>query len=88
MTGWSGNYEMRQIKALKGLKGLNKREASNKHPLGRLAVELGSVVDDEASNEAYGWAWKPYGWFDPARRPREIIHTYIYGRRPRVWRTP
>ena len=29
LTGWSGNYEMRQIKALKGLKGLNKREASN-----------------------------------------------------------
>ena len=46
----------------------------------RRAVELGSCVDDEA----YGWAWKPYGWFDPAPRPRDIIHTYIYGRRPRL----
>jgi len=27
--------------------------------------------------EAYGWAWKPYDWFDPAPRPRDIIHTYI-----------
>ena len=33
---------------------------------------------------AHGWAWKPYGWFDPAPRPRDIIHTYIYGRRPRL----
>ena len=40
----------------------------------RLAVEMGSFVDDEA----YGWAWKPYGWFDPARRPREIIHILAY----------
>ena len=36
------------------------------YPL-RLAVELGSCVD----GEAYGWAWKPYGWFDPAPRPRD-----------------
>ena len=46
----------------------------------RLAVELGSCV----GGEAHGWAWKPYGWFDPAPRPRDIIHTYIYGRRPRL----
>ena len=49
----------------------------------RLAVEVGSCVDDEA----YGWAWKPYGWFDPAPRPRDIIHTYIMADGP-VWRTP
>ena len=48
--------------------------------LPRLAVELGSRVDDEA----YGWAWKPYGWFGPAPRPRDILHTYVYGRRPRL----
>ena len=46
----------------------------------RLAVELGSCV----GGEAHGWAWKPYGWFDPAPRPRDIIHTYIYGRRPHL----
>ena len=46
----------------------------------KLAVELGSCVD----GEAYGWAWKPYGWFDLAPRPRDVIHTYIYGRRPRL----
>ena len=39
----------------------------------RLAVELGSCVD----GEAYGWAWKPYGWFGPAARPRDILHTYL-----------
>ena len=44
------------------------------HRVPRLAVELGSRVD----GEAYGWAWKPYGWFDPARRPREIIHILAY----------
>ena len=37
------------------------------YPL-RLAVELGSCVD----GEAYGWAWKPYGWFDPQLRVLEI----------------
>ena len=38
----------------------------------RLAVDLGSYVD----GEAYGWARQPYGYFDPAPRPRDIIHTY------------
>ena len=37
----------------------------------KLTVELGSYVD----GEAHGWALHPYGWFDPAPRPREIIHT-------------
>ena len=46
----------------------------------RLAVDLGSYVD----GEAHGWARQPYGYFDPAPRPRDIIHTYIYGRRPRL----
>ena len=40
----------------------------------RLAVDLGSYVD----GEAYGWARQPYGCFDPAPRPRDIIHTYFY----------
>ena len=44
------------------------------HRVPRLAVELGSRVD----GEAYGWAWKPYGWFDPAPRPRDIAHTHFY----------
>ena len=44
----------------------------------RLALELGSCVD----GEAHGWAWKPYGWFDPAPRPRDIAHTHFYRRRP------
>ena len=30
----------------------------------RLAVDLGSYVD----GELYGWAWQPYGYFDPAQR--------------------
>ena len=34
--------------------------------------------------EAHGWAWKPYGWFDPAPRPRDITRTYFYRRRPRL----
>ena len=38
----------------------------------RLAVDLGSYVD----GEAHGWARQPYGYFDPAPRPRDIIHTY------------
>ena len=46
----------------------------------RLAVDLGSYVD----GEAHGWARQPYGYFDPAPRPRDIIHTYSYGRRPRL----
>ena len=45
-----------------------------------LTVELGSYVD----GEAHGWARKPYGCFGPAPRPRDIMHTYIYGRRPRL----
>ena len=40
----------------------------------RLAVDLGSYVD----GEAHGWARQPYGYFDPAPRPRDIIHTYSY----------
>ena len=40
----------------------------------RLAVDLGSYVD----GEAYGWARQPYGYFDPAPRSRDIIHTYSY----------
>ena len=44
----------------------------------RLAVDLGSYVD----GEAYGWARQPYGYFDPAPRPRDIIHTYFLRRRP------
>ena len=44
----------------------------------RLALELGSCVD----GEAHGWAWKPYGWFDPAPRPGDIAHTHFYRRRP------
>ena len=42
--------------------------------LPRLAVDLGSYVD----GEAHGWARQPYGYFDPAPRPRDIIHTYSY----------
>ena len=37
-------------------------------------MDLGSYVDDEA----HGWARQPYGYFDPAPRPRDIIHTYSY----------
>ena len=44
----------------------------------RLAVDLGSYVD----GEAHGWARQPYGYFDPAPRPRDIIHTYFLRRRP------
>ena len=40
----------------------------------RLAVDLGSYVD----GEAHGWARQPYGYFDPAPCPRDIIHTYSY----------
>ena len=40
----------------------------------RLAMELGSCVDDEA----YGWAWKPYGWFGPAPRPSGITLALSY----------
>ena len=46
----------------------------------RLALELGSRVDGEAR----GWAWKPYGWFDPDPRPGDIAHTHFYRRRLRV----
>ena len=45
-----------------------------------LTVELGSYVD----GEAHGWDRYPYGRFDPAPRPRDIIHTYFYRRRPRL----
>ena len=37
-------------------------------------MDLGSYVD----GEAHGWARQPYGYFDPAPRPRDIIHTYSY----------
>ena len=50
------NYYLRSVKHCQWLA----------YPL-RLAVELGSCVD----GEAHGWAWKPYGWFDPAPRPRD-----------------
>jgi hypothetical protein len=46
----------------------------------RLAVELGSYVD----GEAHGWARYPYGWFDPAPRPRDIILTYFCGLPPHL----
>ena len=44
----------------------------------RLAVDLGSYVD----GEAHGWARQLYDYFDPAPRPRDIIHTYFLRRRP------
>ena len=46
----------------------------------RLAVDLGSYVD----GEAHGWARQPYGYFDPAPRPGDIMHTYFLRRRPHL----
>ena len=46
----------------------------------RLAVDLGSYVDCEA----HEWARQPYGYFDPAPRPRDVTRTYFLRRRPRL----